>query len=655
MANAVTEQIATETVVEIGKINFTGNIIPHAWYQHVTQKVKTKNGIIERTDSDALLVLAEIIYWYRPRTERDEQSGQITGIYKRFKADKLQKSYRDFTRLLGLSVKQVRAAIKTLVNLGLIKAELRTVVDKGMTYANVMFVEPVVEAIARISVPKALDNSTAVKKSDLSPYYAGDIPAFLNRGIPLDQIQSGIREELIRRMESPLAANQPPKERDRITPDGQTPPPHQANPSALEGRPPLSHQADPFCPRGQTTENTYTENGFQRLQTKTTDRDSIEKSRRFSKNFAPNSQSASRCSAAIAHDFFTKLNDCAEKEAGCASGTLINSTELGLSPFVGLDQKSSWIGGDQSSGTAARPVENFSAEAASGCNSMDDPVDPLNPSVWNFEEDSRGDLGALSDAEEVENRDRSAESQLIGVINDQQELIPVIDHPVELPLAIDSARVCGAQKNIKKRGGFLSEVDQGLSLPRADRGAYQVCQSNVIEAEIIDESPSLVENKAISNRKGKILMSQEICDRFRECWNQFKPELFTKWIGMNDERKRLIRKLIESWSGNIEKAFEALSSALLEAKETSWFATRALSVENFFSNNKVMRLYEQYINRVEEGKRSLTDIEREAVEYSHSQRCSKVKTKMDLEFDHLLSHLRLEYPSNSNFAGGSSS
>ena len=45
--------------IEIGKIHFEGNIIPHPWYQHIT----LSSG---KPDLPAIIILAEIVYWYRP-------------------------------------------------------------------------------------------------------------------------------------------------------------------------------------------------------------------------------------------------------------------------------------------------------------------------------------------------------------------------------------------------------------------------------------------------------------------------------------------------------------------------------------------------------------------------------------------------------------
>ncbi|MCL4540172.1 MAG: helix-turn-helix domain-containing protein [Bacteroidetes bacterium] len=134
----------TETVKAISEIYFQGNVIPHAWYRHV----RFENGTI---DSIGILILAEIIYWYRPSEVKDERSGMLVGYQRKFKADKLQRSYQSLAKQFGISRKQVQDAIKRLVDLGLIAKETRTVETETGLMGNVLFVEPVPDAIRRIT------------------------------------------------------------------------------------------------------------------------------------------------------------------------------------------------------------------------------------------------------------------------------------------------------------------------------------------------------------------------------------------------------------------------------------------------------------------------------------------------------------------------
>lgn len=143
----------TDTVVAIGQINLTGNVTPASWWRHIT----LPSG---RPDQTAITLLAEIVYWYRPSEVRDEITGALVGHRKRFHGDKLQRSYQAFADQFGFSKREATDALKRLRDAGFITLELRTVqTSEGMTLSNVLYVEPVPEAV--------LDINSMVRKSDV--------------------------------------------------------------------------------------------------------------------------------------------------------------------------------------------------------------------------------------------------------------------------------------------------------------------------------------------------------------------------------------------------------------------------------------------------------------------------------------------------------
>lgn len=134
----------------IGKLNFSGNIIPHAWYQNL----RPENGRVSAAYFLALGILAEIVYWYRPQIVRDERTGRVLEVRKRFRADKLQRSYDSFAEQFGAGKELVKGAVKFLIDNGLITTEFRNIrsdSDSGVFMANVMYVEPIPDAIERIT------------------------------------------------------------------------------------------------------------------------------------------------------------------------------------------------------------------------------------------------------------------------------------------------------------------------------------------------------------------------------------------------------------------------------------------------------------------------------------------------------------------------
>lgn len=149
----MTTTTPTDTVVAIGQINLTGNVTPASWWRHIT----LPSG---RPDQTAITLLAEIVYWYRPSEVRDEITGALVGYRKRFHGDKLQRSYQAFADQFGFSKREATDALKRLRDAGFITLELRSIqTSEGITLSNVLYVEPVPEAV--------LDINSMVRKSDI--------------------------------------------------------------------------------------------------------------------------------------------------------------------------------------------------------------------------------------------------------------------------------------------------------------------------------------------------------------------------------------------------------------------------------------------------------------------------------------------------------
>ncbi|PFU84774.1 primosomal replication protein N [Bacillus cereus] len=131
-------------VLQIGQINFRGNVIDHGWFKTLT----LDNG---KPNIVAITILGEIVYWYKPTEVRSEESSQVQ--YKqKFKADTLQKSYQQLADSFGFTKRQVKEACDFLKERGLIKIEFRTILVNGTKCNNVMYVEPVPEMIQKISI-----------------------------------------------------------------------------------------------------------------------------------------------------------------------------------------------------------------------------------------------------------------------------------------------------------------------------------------------------------------------------------------------------------------------------------------------------------------------------------------------------------------------
>lgn len=130
----------------LGQLHFEGNIIPHTWYA----ALRLESGAV---DLVAITLLAEICYFYRPTMVLDEHTGAVRGYTAKFKGDLLQRSHDALAAKFGLTKRQVQDALARLERRhGCIIRHYRTITTaEGVPCANVLFLEPVPEALARIT------------------------------------------------------------------------------------------------------------------------------------------------------------------------------------------------------------------------------------------------------------------------------------------------------------------------------------------------------------------------------------------------------------------------------------------------------------------------------------------------------------------------
>lgn len=155
-----------KTVDAIGQIHLEGNIIPHEWFEHI----RFDNG---KPDLIGMIVLAEIVYWYRPTYVKDEATGQLQGVKKKFKADLLQRSYDSFAEQFGLSKKQVKEAFDRLEKIGVIQRQFRKIGTGSQTLFNVLFIDLNIELLKGIT----FEGSTVLTSTATpSPHRSEDPP-----------------------------------------------------------------------------------------------------------------------------------------------------------------------------------------------------------------------------------------------------------------------------------------------------------------------------------------------------------------------------------------------------------------------------------------------------------------------------------------------
>ena len=167
----------------VGKMAFTGNVIPESWYKTVV----SANG---RVNLLAVNLLGEIVYWYRPMEVRDERSGDVTWVKKFADEEYLQKSYAQICEKYNVSTKQAREALIVLEKLGVVKRHFRTIETEMGKCPNVMYIELIPDALYKL-------------RKHVLPLRSGQIQRILQRLLQRLQ-QQRRRAMLLRRLRRSL-------------------------------------------------------------------------------------------------------------------------------------------------------------------------------------------------------------------------------------------------------------------------------------------------------------------------------------------------------------------------------------------------------------------------------------------------------------------
>ena len=134
MDNTTITSTGNPIVDAVGSLELAGNLIPEYWYYTIANH-KCKPNM------NAIMILAEIVYWYRPTKVIDETNNKVTYKTKFKDKDFIQKSYQDFMHKLNLSRDQVHSALVFLEELRVIKRHFRNIPSSVGMLSNVMFIE----------------------------------------------------------------------------------------------------------------------------------------------------------------------------------------------------------------------------------------------------------------------------------------------------------------------------------------------------------------------------------------------------------------------------------------------------------------------------------------------------------------------------------
>lgn len=168
-------QVQSQHVLAMGTVHMTGNIIPPSWFQQLT----LPNG---KPNLPAIIILSDIVYWFRPIEVRDEATGRPLQPRQKFQADKLQMSYSAWAEMFGFGKDQVRAACHYLEEKGLISIEYRTIEPNGVKCNNVTFFDIDPAEIYRITHPESTVADTPIVFHGERVSCSTPTPSLVSRG-----------------------------------------------------------------------------------------------------------------------------------------------------------------------------------------------------------------------------------------------------------------------------------------------------------------------------------------------------------------------------------------------------------------------------------------------------------------------------------------
>lgn len=155
----IIKRTGNEVVDKMANISFRGDVVPSTWYS----TFKDEKGKI---NAMALLMLANIVYWYRPTIIRDE-NGEV--FAKRFKSDLLQRSYKEFCDMYSIGKTTVTRNLVYLEEHKVIERVFRDVeTESGQILYNTMFIKLNFDELMKKTFPEEDDNFPSNENEKIS-------------------------------------------------------------------------------------------------------------------------------------------------------------------------------------------------------------------------------------------------------------------------------------------------------------------------------------------------------------------------------------------------------------------------------------------------------------------------------------------------------
>lgn len=157
---------------EIGLFECDKDVIAKSWKYFIKHK--------NLPDAIAIMILAVIVYWYRPIITKDKNGKDV--LNNKYKDDFLQMSYQQLIEETGFSKSQIRLRLERLEDLGIIKRHFRTVEytdknNKKKNLYNVLYIELFADKLNEIShstskaISQPVSKNKNIRQSTNKPIY----------------------------------------------------------------------------------------------------------------------------------------------------------------------------------------------------------------------------------------------------------------------------------------------------------------------------------------------------------------------------------------------------------------------------------------------------------------------------------------------------
>ncbi len=155
-------ETGSSTVDRMSRLQISGNVIPISWYQTIRKSTGKPN-------LTAIVILSDIVYWYRAVEVRDEMTGQLIGLKKKFRSDILQRSYQQIAEQFGITKRDATNAIVELEKMGVVRRVFRMQEINGQMYSNVLFLDLNVDVLEKLTYPERAEEEAPEAKGRCPP------------------------------------------------------------------------------------------------------------------------------------------------------------------------------------------------------------------------------------------------------------------------------------------------------------------------------------------------------------------------------------------------------------------------------------------------------------------------------------------------------